>query len=271
MSKRILTPGNPTFIGASILEAADLDHSALTGVTSDQHHAQLHAAAHASGQGDELSVTALADYDPLPVGLIIPYGGSSAPNSTWLMCDGSEVSRSTYSDLFAAIGTTFGVGNGSSTFNLPDMRGRFPLGEAVSGTGSAIGGVFGSLDHTHSGPSHAHTMPTHSHDVNIPSFTSGGGSAHNHANQGAAVVGAELPSSGSSGLLSQSDTGSATKAHAHDHSGNVANESGHTHSIDPPNRTSTAVDPGDTNAGGTASTGTSNPPTLVVNYLIKAL
>jgi len=62
-----------------------------------------------------------------PVGSITMYAASSAPTG-WLECDGSNVSRTTYSNLFSAIGTTFGEGDGSSTFNLPDLRGEFVRG-----------------------------------------------------------------------------------------------------------------------------------------------
>ena len=62
-----------------------------------------------------------------PTGSIIMYGASVAP-SGWLECDGSAISRTTYSSLFAIIGTTFGEGNGSTTFNLPDLRGEFVRG-----------------------------------------------------------------------------------------------------------------------------------------------
>lgn len=54
-------------------------------------------------------------------GIITAYGGTTAPTG-WLLCDGSAVSRETYSDLFKAIGTTYGTGDGSTTFNLPDLR-----------------------------------------------------------------------------------------------------------------------------------------------------
>jgi microcystin-dependent protein/outer membrane murein-binding lipoprotein Lpp len=57
----------------------------------------------------------------LPSGMITPYGGVTAP-SGWLLCDGSAVNRETYADLFTAIGTAFGSGDGSTTFNVPDMR-----------------------------------------------------------------------------------------------------------------------------------------------------
>lgn len=62
-----------------------------------------------------------------PTGAVIGFAGSSAP-SGWLLCDGSAVSRTTYADLFTAIGTSYGVGDGSTTFNLPDLRGRVPVG-----------------------------------------------------------------------------------------------------------------------------------------------
>jgi microcystin-dependent protein len=62
-----------------------------------------------------------------PPGSIIAYGGDEVPEG-WLLCDGSEVSREAHPDLFAAIGTAWGDGDGAVTFNLPDLRGRFPRG-----------------------------------------------------------------------------------------------------------------------------------------------
>jgi hypothetical protein len=62
-----------------------------------------------------------------PVGEVITFAGATAP-SGYLMCDGSAVSRATYADLFAVIGTTYGTGNGTTTFNLPDLRGEFIRG-----------------------------------------------------------------------------------------------------------------------------------------------
>jgi microcystin-dependent protein len=63
----------------------------------------------------------------VPAGTILPFGGAAAP-SGWLLCDGSAVSRSTYASLFSSISTAWGYGDNSTTFNLPDMRGRFPRG-----------------------------------------------------------------------------------------------------------------------------------------------
>ena len=75
----------------------------------------------------------------LPAGLILPFGNTSAP-SGYLACDGSAVSRTTYATLFAAIGTTWGAGNGSSTFNVPDLRGAFLRGAGENGTHTMANG-----------------------------------------------------------------------------------------------------------------------------------
>jgi microcystin-dependent protein len=69
--------------------------------------------------------------DGFPVGGMTPYGGASAPTG-WLLCDGSAVSRTTYYALFQAIGTGWGVGDGSTTFNLPDAIGAAPVGVGTS-------------------------------------------------------------------------------------------------------------------------------------------
>jgi len=74
----------------------------------------------------------------IPTGGIVQYGGVSAPTS-WLFCDGAAVERSTYADLFAALGglsSPYGMGNNISTFNVPDLRGRVPMG---AGTGAGGG------------------------------------------------------------------------------------------------------------------------------------
>ena len=68
---------------------------------------------------------------PLPTGVILPYGGASAP-AGFFLCDGSPVSRTDYAGLFALIGTAFGTGDGSTTFNLPDMREVVPVGAGTN-------------------------------------------------------------------------------------------------------------------------------------------
>jgi microcystin-dependent protein len=80
--------------------------------------------------------------NPMPAGSIISFAGAAAP-AGFLICDGSAVSRTTYADLFAVIATTYGVGNGTTTFNIPDLRGEFIRG-ADAGKGSDPGRVLGS-------------------------------------------------------------------------------------------------------------------------------
>jgi microcystin-dependent protein len=101
------------------------------------------------------------------------YAGATAP-SGWLLCAGQAVSRSTYADLFTAISTTYGAGDGSTTFNLPDLRGRVAVGkDNMDGTsanrmttggsgidGSTLGSAGGTQTHTLTTaqmPAHTHT------------------------------------------------------------------------------------------------------------------
>ena len=90
--------------------------------------------------------------DTLPIGAIIPYGSTTAPTN-WLVCDGSAVSRTTYAELFAVIGTSYGAGDGSTTFNLPNLKGRVAVGQDTSDTDfDTIGETGGSKalqQHTH--------------------------------------------------------------------------------------------------------------------------
>jgi microcystin-dependent protein len=87
----------------------------------------------------------------VPTGSILAYAVDSAatPPTGWLLCDGSAVSRSTFAELFAVIGEAYGIGDGATTFNLPDTRQRFILGQADSGTGVNVGDTGGDIDHVH--------------------------------------------------------------------------------------------------------------------------
>jgi microcystin-dependent protein len=132
----------------------------------------------------ELLIGGVAGF-AMPIGAILPYGGSSAP-SGYLLCNGSAVSRTTYANLFAIISTTFGAGDGSTTFNLPDLRQRFPLGKAASGTGSTLGGTGGYIDHTHAYGTLNTGLPSSTQTVQSGTGATAGHSAHDHdVNSGA--------------------------------------------------------------------------------------
>lgn len=123
----------------------------------------------------------------LPSGVLMPFAGSSAPGG-WLICDGAPVSRSTYSALFTAISTTYGTGDGSTTFNLPDTRSRSLMGASTAvnagapalGTDTrgqnlatrALGAKLGEQQHAltaaESGsPAHAHTASDSGHQHQV--------------------------------------------------------------------------------------------------------
>lgn len=119
------------------------------------------------------------------IGAVVAYAGSSSP-SGWLFCFGQNVSRTIYAALFAVLGTTYGAGDGSTTFGLPDLRGRAPFGKddmggAAAGrlTNSATGGIVGSgLGNTGGEQAHTDTtneMPSHSHQLNQNANNTTGG------------------------------------------------------------------------------------------------
>ena len=94
-------------------------------------------------EGDLKLLAGSTMYADNPIGSILPFGGTKAPNG-WFLCQGQALSRTEYSDLFKAIGTSFGAGDGSTTFNIPDLRGEFLRGAGTNshsgqGNGSAVG------------------------------------------------------------------------------------------------------------------------------------
>lgn len=119
----------------------------------------------------------------LPAGSIIQWAGATAP-ANWLMADGAAVSRTTYASLFAAIGTTYGAGDGSTTFNLPDLRGRVPVGKNA-GTFSTLGATGGAesvtLTSAQSGlPAHTHGV-SWLNNINVAPFTGSYGAIGSNA------------------------------------------------------------------------------------------
>lgn len=124
----------------------------------------------------------------IPPGTIWAYAGATAP-AGWLPCNGTDVARGLYPKLFAAIGTTYGAGDGSTTFGLPNLVGRVLIGESPSHARGQLGGAETVVGppHTHPG-SHAHAQLSHTHGQN--NHTHGmaghthGSTAHSHGLNG---------------------------------------------------------------------------------------
>jgi microcystin-dependent protein len=126
----------------------------------------------------------------MPAGAVQLFAMNAVPTG-WLECNGAAISRTTYANLFAVIGTTYGAGDGSITFNIPDLRGEFVRGfDNGRGIdpGRALGSNQGQANQAHnhsvsvSNPSHAHAVsdPGHAHSINDP--------GHNHNAAGLLIV-----------------------------------------------------------------------------------
>ena len=193
----------------------------------------------------------------VPTGSVIMWPSNTSPTD-WRICNGAAISRVTFVNLFSLIGTTFGAGDGSTTFNLPDYRNRLPYGAdtvAIGATGGSANAVV--VSHNHGGVTGGQSV-THTHGVSI---TTGGQSVqHTHdmtkytgvnASAGTAYVGDDS----GTGPVGTIATSVNSVDHTHNVSGNTATNSvDHTHSI--------ATD-------GVSGTNANLPPYLALNFIIK--
>jgi len=199
-----------------------------------------------------------------PVGGIMAYAASTAPTG-WLLCDGTAVSRTTYAALFTAISTTYGAGNGSTTFNLPNLKGKVPVGRDSADTAFDVLGETGGAKthtltsgqmpvHTHTQNAHTHTQDAHTHVQNAHNHTQ---ASHNHsyqiqnttANNGAGVA---IPAGDNAGT-----TGSATPI--------INNTTAVNQNATATNQNTTAVN----NNTGNGEAHNILQPYLVLNFIIK--
>lgn len=233
----------------------------------------------------------------IPTGIITQYGGGSAP-AGWLMCDGAAVSRTTFADLFAVLGTEYGAGDGLTTFNLPNLRDRFPLGQGA--TFSDLGGTGGSAtatathvhslnSHSHSLNSHTHGLAAHVHEANhdhtLPDHhhntSNDGGHTHNSGFSGFIVqTGSTLglvagPAIQASGPVANTGSGGSAHNHVitdtalttHTSVDNTGISSPNTSNGASPNNSGNAV--GDTAGSSVGATNGNMPPYLILNYIVK--
>jgi microcystin-dependent protein len=192
-------------------------------------------------------ITAIA-----PPGMVVAFSSSSIP-SAFLLCDGQAVSRTTYAALFAAIGTMYGVGNGTTTFNVPDYRGRVLVGLGTHGEVDALtdndGIAVGSrkIKHNHSNTlsvasaatgitsaasgGHTHTTQTagsHTHTIDVPGFA---GASHPGGDGSMAVWPSGAPNTGSDWLTAKSAGGHTHTVDAVANHSHALTDPGHAHSL----------------------------------------
>lgn len=141
----------------------------------------------------------------IPAGILAPFAGGTAPDG-WLLCDGSAVSRTIYSSLFAVIATNYGAGDGSTTFSLPDLRGRMALGLdnmggtsrniVTAATADTLGAESGEEMHQLTEdemPSHNHTYDGKRGVGGSPHHTSMQGANHQDQSQTTNLTGGDQP------------------------------------------------------------------------------
>lgn len=213
----------------------------------------------------------------VPSGTIMAYAGSAAPTG-WAFCDGSAISRTTYADLYAAIGTTYGSGNGSTTFNLPDLRGRSiygtdNMGGSAAGRLTTTGGISANNTLGATGGNQTTTLltanlPVHNHTFTGSSVTSSS-NTHSHTYNDAFF--AENFSGGvgsnarfGSGTTTDNDNNFYWRTSSNTHSQSISDISSgsdtHSHTV--------------TAAGTIGNTGSGTAiapllPAIVLNYMIK--
>lgn len=126
----------------------------------------------------------------MPVGCVIPFAGAAAPTG-WLLCQGQAISRTTYAQLFSVIGTTYGSGDGKTTFNLPDMRGRVAVGSDANSPGAQCGETAHKLGISE--------IPSHSHPYSAYLYSTGAENGRINSQEGAGVKWADPTNTRNSG------------------------------------------------------------------------
>jgi len=201
----------------------------------------------------------------MPVGVVVPFAGSTSP-AGWQLCYGQAISRTTYAGLFAVIGTTYGAGDGSTTFALPDLRGRSVAGvDDMGGTAAnritnAVSGIVGTTLGAVGGNQ---IMPLHSH-ANTATFTGTAGNTGNQSQDhthGTGNANSWLLSNRTGGTVGTGGSSAQLSAYL-DQTGGMSVS--HTHAFTPAGSVTM------TNANAGTGSSANVQPTIVLNYIIKA-
>jgi len=199
----------------------------------------------------------------VPIGTLLPYAGATSPTN-WLLCDGAAVSRTTYAELFNIIGTAYGAGDGSTTFGLPDLRGRAPVGKddmggsAASRLTSGVSGVDGTTIGA-SGGAQSHTltaaqMPSHTHTGSGTTSTTNTDHTHSSGN------GQPIATHVGGYSTAPSGVGAATVSGIVGTTGGMNSNAAHSHTFS-----------FTTSAAGSTSAHNNVQPVIVTNYIIRVL
>lgn len=236
--------------------------------------------------------------DTLPVGSVVEYASDTIPEN-WLLCDGRAVSRTTYAQLFKVIGTTWGVGDGSTTFNLPSKLGLVTVGKNSNDTSfktlNTKGGNKTTTLTSEQLPAHTHSVPAHSHGLNSHTHTydksaTGTGSttltvdqipSHNHIKYAFGSWGSSTENRtriGASVYVGKDQGNPQYEDGTQNVTGSTGGGKGHTHTITLTS-TNTGKASGNTansselttgNGPGKATAFSNLPPYVTSNFIIKA-
>jgi len=198
---------------------------------------------HGTNQVEELG-SGVSLYGGTPIGGIVIWSGAvGSPPDGFILCDGTAISRTDFATLFTIVGTTFGSGNGSSTFNIPNLRDRFIVGAGDGYNLNATGGSSTTTLATANLPSHSHTIGGNTGDVNL---------SHNHSYNSATYPGSG-PEQNQSGGPEDRTSFNVSKT-----TGNALGN--HNHSL-----------PANTGNTGSGSSFDNKPPYIALAYIIRTV
>ena len=140
-----------TYFDSPTINTASLTSPTMTGTP-------VAPTATAGTNTTQVATTAFVQTGSAPTGSILMWPTSSAPSSLWLLCNGIAYNRTTYAALFAVLGTTYGVGDGVTTFNVPDFRDKMAIGAGTTYVANSSGGSATTTLATTNLPSHTHTF-----------------------------------------------------------------------------------------------------------------